>query len=253
VIAAARKFICIRLLTYENEEEMRLVKSFWVGGSGDVENTTVGIFAPDGKTKLSRFHRSFTHLYRSPTEMATALSRISSRYGIKTDTVNESHPLPKVVDVRRAVNVAASDNQPLVVIYAQEEATRQRLEERISSLAWSRAFLGRYVYVTAATAAELKTLSGTKAEPGVLVVQPDQFGMEGKVVAQVVGSNPSTEELAALLKKGLPKTTVAQKDQRSHQRAGQRQGIFWETQTPVSDPMERMARERTKRFQEMKR
>jgi hypothetical protein len=248
VITASRQFVCVRLLTYENPEEMNFVKSLWVGRSGEVENTTVGFFAPDGKEKLTRLSRSFTHAYRSPSEMASAMNRIAGRYTLAAQTTTP--PLPEVIDVRRAVNVAASDNQPLVIIYVKEEAARRQLVDRVSRLAWSKPFIGRFVYVTASAPNQLENVSGAGTEPGIFVVQANEFGMEGKVIAKALGTDVNTEQITAAFQTGLKESTFVRKDQRSHNRAGQAKGIFWETVTPVSDPQERMARERTKRLEE---
>lgn len=250
VVAASRQFVCVRLLSYEDAQEMQLVKSWWTGRSGEVENTTVSILTPDGKRNLLPFHRSFKHYYRSSSEMAAGLTRIAKQQGAAATTVNTVLPLPRVIDVRRALNVAAGDQQPLVVVWASDAAERQRLEKLTATQTWSEAFIGRFIYVTATKAEEVRGLQGKVQEPTVLVVQPDEFGQSGKVIAQVSGQEISAEQIAATLQASLPKATFAAKDQRSHQRAGTQKGMFWETETPVTDPMERGARERTKRMQD---
>ena len=49
VVAASRKFVCIRLSTYEDAEEAEFLRSIYVGRSGDLENTVFAILSPDGK------------------------------------------------------------------------------------------------------------------------------------------------------------------------------------------------------------
>ena len=57
VISASRKFVCIRLATYENAEENEVLKGFFARG-GNLENTVFTLLTPDGKTKLVTAGRS---------------------------------------------------------------------------------------------------------------------------------------------------------------------------------------------------
>ena len=41
VVEASRDFVCIRLATYENAEEAKILKSIFTGRSGALENTVV--------------------------------------------------------------------------------------------------------------------------------------------------------------------------------------------------------------------
>ena len=57
VIAASRNFICVRLATYESEDEAAYLRSFAAGRSGQLENTVFCILSPDGEEKLIRAAR----------------------------------------------------------------------------------------------------------------------------------------------------------------------------------------------------
>src|SRR5262245_31890428 len=93
VVAASREWVCVRLLTYENAAEAEMLTSLFVGRSGQLENTTFALLAPDGKTKLSRAGRSPDFAFRggpgeSPAaEMASAMVEIAARYA-KTATAS---------------------------------------------------------------------------------------------------------------------------------------------------------------------
>src|SRR5262249_28551838 len=148
--------------------------------------------------------------------------------------------LPKVGNVRLAVNVAACDNQPLVLVFGPDEGARKELEARVAALAWGDEFLGRFVYASASAARELADLEGAKAEAGVLVVQSDKFGLKGKVLTQAAA--PATdEELARCLKAGARLYRREEKTFAGHVREGHKNGVFWETVIPVTDPMEQRA------------
>jgi hypothetical protein len=63
-------------------------------------------------------------------------------------------------------------------------------------------------------------------------------------------SDASAAELANLFAAAAEKWQPEEKTIGSHVREGHRQGVFWETKTPVTDPMEARARDRGKRWRE---
>ena len=54
VVAASRKFVCIRLATYESRAEAKFMETIFLGKGGALANTVFCILAPDGKKKLVR-------------------------------------------------------------------------------------------------------------------------------------------------------------------------------------------------------
>src|SRR5262249_14780832 len=156
---------------------------------------------------------------------------------------NGTSVLPRVSNLRLAIDVAACDNQPLVVLFGTDAAALKTLEQRLIPLAWRPPFLGRFIYVHTALAREIKELAGARVEAGVLVVQPDQFGLKGTVLAQIRADADRTE-LVECLQQGMTRHQRVAKDFGSHVGMGHQQGIFWETVIPVTDPMELKARER---------
>ncbi len=242
VIAASRKFVCIRLTTYENQEESEFLKSLWVNRAGDLENTVFTLLSPDGKRPLVRPSRSMDHAFADAGQMAETMDRIAGEYGKLRDAGTSVPPLPLVNGVRLAVNVAACDNRPLLVVYAEDDAARKSLIEKVAPLAWSNEFIGRFVCVAAPSAKELGMMNGT-VKPGVLVVEPDAYGLKGMVLEQV-GAGESAERIAESMRTGLSRHQRREKEFREHVQQGKQAGIFWETLLPVTDPWEKMARER---------
>jgi hypothetical protein len=240
VVAASRKFVCMRLLTYESAEEATILKSFFIGRSGQLENTTFALVAPDGKTKLSRAGRSPDFAFqggagKTPAqEMAESMAEIASRYEkTSTASASEASPLPLTKTVRLALDVAACDGLPLVVVSCDDAAKRAALTERLAALAWSAPFVGRFVHVVAATSDELKPVDGAK--PGLLVVEPDEFGTKGTILAQAA-VDADAAKLTAALSDGLAKHHATAKDSRTHIEQGRRLGIRWTTVIPETDP-----------------
>ncbi len=242
VIAASRNFVCVRLATYEDRDEAALLRKLAPTGSGELENTVFTILSPDGKRQLVRGSRSARHSFGTAGRMAQGMNRIAGQYSA-TAAVDG---LPAVANVRLALDVAACDSQPLVVVLARDADTRHRLEDRVRTLAWDRAFLGRFVYATAQDASELSTVLGDKPAAGVLVVEPDKFGTRGNVVSRA-DADATLEALAECLLSSLSKHQFVARNFRDHVRQGQQLGVFWETTVPVTDPMEQNARERGRR------
>jgi hypothetical protein len=241
VIESSRQFVCVRLLTYESAEEAKFLKALFVGRSGDLENTLFAILSPDGKRVLAKAGRSPSHDFADARELADTMHRVARPFAERKRP--EELPLPSLATVRLALDVAACDNQPLVVVLAEDPQVRKRLETTLAALAWSDAHIGQFVYATATAAKELAAVKGWEGRPALLVIQPDRFGLTGSVLAQA-DADASKAQVAALLKKGAAQYQRLDKTFSTHVRDGQRQGVFWETVLPVTDPWERDARER---------
>src|SRR4051794_5498010 len=94
VIAASRRFVRVRLTTYEDREENDFLKALWVGRSGEVENTLFTLLAPDGKRTLVRPARSARHAFANAEDMAAALNRIAGDFEPRADARKGTPPLP---------------------------------------------------------------------------------------------------------------------------------------------------------------
>ncbi len=239
VIAASRKFVCIRLATYESAEEAVVLKSFFIGRSGELENTTFAIVAPDGKTKLTRAGRSPDHVFPGrgtltpAAEMAQTMDEIAARYASASQ--KDVAALPAAEDVRLGLDIASCDGQPLVIVCGDDESARTKLAERVAAAAWSAPFVGRAAYAVATKESDLKPVSGVPKKPGLLVVQPDPYGLAGKVLAQAP-ADADAAKIAKVLAEGFAAHRAAPKDPRTHIAEGRRLGVDWETEIPDTDP-----------------
>ena len=234
----------MRLATYESASEGKLIRSFFAGRSGGLENTTTVLLGPDGKQRLSRSGRGPSWLISgeprgrgaAPTSdgarrLADLLASKAKPYRAKP----EPTALPVSLDFRRALNVAACDGRPLVVVVAESRTTRAQIEKRLAKLAWTDDFIGRLHYALVAERSELAKITGVPKGEGIVVIEPGRFGQDGRVVATAAASS-TDRTLGELLRLGLTKTTVLDKSQRQHVMAGQRAGARWESEIPVTDP-----------------
>lgn len=239
VVAASKGLVCARLLTYESAEEAKVLASFFVGRSGLLENTTFVVVAPDGVTPLTRAGRSPDQVLRAlgdldDAALAALLTAQAERYPAKPAAVRESPLLPYLVDVRRALDTAACDMLPLVVVIGKDAEGRAALEQALRPLAWAEARAGRLLYAAASSIDELRGIEGIAPQGRLVVVQPDAFGLTGKVLAQSVET--SAEALTKALDEGLARHQATTKDAGAHLTQGHREGVEWKTEIPVTDP-----------------
>ena len=242
-MAASRNWVCIRLATYEDASEGELLETIFAG-RGTLENTTTVLLAPDGKRRLSASGRGPAWLL--PGE-ARGVDAVPSEDGPEklADLLEElAHPyrgrplpgsLPLGHDVRRWLNVASCDGQPLVILHGRTKSATAALEVQLAELAWSDEFSGRFQYVVSTDRDELALLDGVPQRAGVLVVQPGVFGLEGIVVASA-GTEASSAALARTLHLGLERADLPEKELRAHMAQGRRAHILWESELPVTDP-----------------
>jgi hypothetical protein len=243
VVAAARQFVCVRLTTYENAAEAAFLKSICPTGSGELENTVFTILSPDGNRQLARASRSAREVLGDADRMAETMNRVATWYRPGPAVAQGVAELPTVANVRLAINVAACDNQPLVVLFGKGYASGRKLAEKLKPLAWSDEFRGRFVYAEASSEDDVSAIAAAQGDAGILVVQPDRFGLAGTILTRVP-ETVSIQALAQCLRDGLIKHRPQKETFRSHVRDGKTSGAFWETVIPVTDPMERQARQR---------
>lgn len=246
VIAASRRFVCIRLMTYEDEAEMKFLARLGAGRGGAVENTTFTILAPDGK-ELLRASRGPREHFGNASAMAAAMDAIAQRYPpVGTDA---AHALPVTLTVPLGLDVAASDSQPLIVVCARDTTVRRELESKIAALAWSEPYLGQFTYAVTPSLDGMRGLTNLPAGDGVAIIEPDTFGQKGKVV-DFWSAKSAMDQLESKLSKCLSAHVKEPKSMGAHRRAGEKVGAFWETKLAVTDREEAGARARTKRMLE---
>lgn len=251
-MASSRGWVCVRAATYEDPLEAAFLSQAYNEGlhgletifhvrPGRLENTTFGLFGPDA--------RPLTCVERDPigvldTARVTGLSgggsgaptrrlaRMFDRLASRFEPTAELSALPLNLDLRRALNVAACDNQPLVLIVPEAEASGRRVTARLAALAWSERFVGRLQYVIA-TPQELALtdVEGLPGMPFVAVLETGTFGVSGRVLVALEGE-PSASELRQLLDQGLARYGRGVLDRAAHVREGLRAGIEWQSVVP---------------------
>ena len=246
VVAASRNFVCIRLLTYENKSEYDFMEGLLGVSPGTLPNTVFCILAPDGKTQLVRAGRGPRHGFSGARSMADGLRRSALRYPART---GQARPLPLVRPVDLALNVAASDNRPLIVTVASAPRQLAVLQQQVQQLAWNPRFIGQFIYSSTQRQAALKPLAGAEPDAAILIVEPGAGGITGKVVAHLTLPT-STATMATACTAAFAAFVPSRKEHNRHIEMGYQLGIEWTTVVPESDRQSVRAKARFKaRFQ----
>lgn len=244
VVAASRDFVCIRTLTYEDAEEAKFLSTIYTGRSGQLENTTFGILSPDGRQKLTRTGRAPFHEYRDSKDMAEGMKEIAGRYAGATDQRFTDPALPITPRLDLALNVAAADQLPLVVLIPENEEQKNEIIEALRRVVWTEALAGQFVFNIVDDREELKPLTGLNdGATGAFVVQPDEFGMTGAIMIQIDWNKP-TSQVDRQLREVVAKYPRPYKDHNRHVQQGIELGVDWKSQIPETDPESVRARKR---------
>ncbi len=222
MVEFSRHFVCARLTVYEDEAETQFLDQLSKHRPGDLKNSTFAMLAPDGRTPLSTVGRSPRAAYREPEDLAAAMKRVVEKYPQEEQGVRQ---VPYMLGIRIGLNVASCDLAPFVVVLAKDAETRARIEATLAPLAWSKEFIGRFVYARAESREQLAAIHGLPEGDGVLFVEPDVFGLEGKVVAHDPGLE--ADALRTALSKGFAACKIVDKDTRTLIASARERGITW--------------------------
>ena len=195
VIKASRKFICVRIESYESEENQKIVRSHL---GGRFENTAFCVIAPDGQKRLTRSGRGPLHISQNFDDIAV----IADRYKSRGDMLNSR--IPDFNSFALALNVSSADQKILLLIAGNEEEITAA-GKRIRSVAWDENVVGRFNYdFESDSDSWVAPISSKSKRSGFYIVRPGEFGLEGEIVKSLP-LNTSKETL-------LQEMTVANRD-----------------------------------------
>ena len=245
VVAASRDFVCIRLATYEDQQEAEFLSRVFRTRFGALENTTFGILSSDGKRNLVTPGRGPMHAFRDATEMASKMRLIALQHPGAKQARWTDQRLPTMNSVDVALNVAACDNLPVLVTFAESEQRLAEINNSLLKAVWSEPLAGQFVYASTSSRPELKPIPGVKALDGILVVEPGPYGLSGKILRELPG-HPAPEQTAAELSKAVASFARRPPEYSSHIQLGIQLGIDWESAIPETDQQSIRAKERAR-------
>lgn len=243
VIKASRDYVCIRLASYEDAGEAEFLKTIYVGRTGELENTVFVLLSPDTKTDLCRAGRGPHFAFRSPAVLAAAMKEIAKEYPAKE--LNRAPALPQLKNFRLGLNVSSCDGLPLVICVGETAEDVKKLNAKLSPLAFEEALAGKFGFASALTSEKLGVVAAYESQTGFLLIQPGEYGVDGKLVKAFAADVTQTELRSSLLSY-VDSVGKINKHHNQHVRKGRRTGQNWVTEIPVTDPMSlrAMSRER---------
>ena len=195
-------------------------------GRNGVQNTSFALIDPQGK-KLTRGARTPKTLYESPEAFAAALDATAAKYTAAKDIA----ALPLVRNLRLALNVAAADMRPLIVVRGEDKKDAESLAKKMATLSWKKALVGRSHYVLLS---KEESFEGLTPPLGISLIQPDPYGLGGRVLVKFP-LEASTKSLEAGLAQAIDQYSVDARGHTDHVREARRKGIDWESAIPVTD------------------
>lgn len=239
-IALSRKFVCIRIETYENKEAEELVKKVL---NGSYANTAFAIFNPEANRMLTRGGRSPSMALSNKRgrpdttsgddndELLAKLTKIAQQFKPRGDLAGAV--LQDFNSLRQALNCASADQRLLVFVNTPEKS-RPAVEEKLQSVFADEEVVGRFHLDLADAKADtgwMKVLKGAKDTPSIILIRSGQFGLEGEAVSQLALGLNSRAIKAALVKANEKFAKVEElKNYADHVRAGRRQNVTFETE-----------------------
>jgi hypothetical protein len=241
VVAASRDFVCIRLTSYESAEEAAFVTKL----QGNPVNTVFAVLTPDAQPAiaLKGLVRGPGELFSDPADMVRQMGEIAKKFPAKK---SDGEPaLPITLDARLGLAVASADLQPLALVVAPDAKERAALEAKVATLAWSKDLRGRFAYASAESLKDLKLTGAATVKSGVLLIEPDVFGIEGSVVTAIAAADVD-KKLDAAMRDASAKHVRMAKSREQLKRLALAKGVFFETGIPVSGKKEAQDRAKFK-------
>lgn len=242
-IAASRAFVCVRLETFESKEHQDMVRELL---NGRFVNTAFCILAPDGKKRLSRAGRSPAMgfgIRQSEDPDPEEVKKVNARVIEAMNGVAKKYPAQGnaadavMVDFHsfeQALNVSSGDQRLLVFAVTAEEQNGE-LKKNMQKVANRPDVMGRYHFdFSASTDTKWsEVMEGSKSKAGIFIIQSDEFGQKGKVLAELpLSSSPEAirRELDQANKKYAAFET--RKHYGKHVEKGRRTGVKYEDAMP---------------------
>ena len=161
------------------------------------------------------------------------MAAISREHPAKADVSNAV--VQDFHSFRQALNVASADQRVLVLVSGAKE-TLDKLRQSLRAVANNKSILGRFHFDFETSDAWTKKIAGAKGKNGIVVIHPGEFGMDGKVLAQLPLDAGNQDILTSLVKANKTfASTTAKKVYGQHVAKGRQLGIFFEGAVPYGE------------------
>ena len=139
--------------------------------------------------------------------------------------------------VRLGINVASCDGLPSLVVVGKNPEETDQFKEKLSGVIWDEDLAGKFIIASTSNSDDLQIVDGAASKTGILVIEPDAFGIKGRLIT-AIDPSVSDHELKTSLADAADTFQRISKTHGAHVRAGRRTDTTWETEVPVPERQE---------------
>ncbi|MFT5905086.1 MAG: hypothetical protein ACI9E1_000676 [Cryomorphaceae bacterium] len=229
-IEASKKFVCVRLGSYESKEHQDMVRKLL---NGTFQNTAFVVFAPDGKTTLTKYGRSPRHAFGRDVE--AGMEKIANKYPAKGSA--EDSVVTDFHSFKQSLNVAAAD-QRLLVFSMNAPSNPRDIDSNMKKVFNDADVQGRYFFdkQNGGNQEWAKNLKGVTQKYGIFIIRSGKFGTDGTVMKELP-MNASIADIKAALKKANAEyaKTEKRKVYNEHISEGKKEGVNYKNTMPQGE------------------
>ncbi len=190
------------------------------------------MLAPDGQEWLSRASRGPEQVL-GRSGATEALHRYALMYPAKAESkdalVQDFHSF------RQALNVASADQRVLVLVNAPA-GQESKLRESLRAVANDQSVIGRFHFDFEQSSGWKANVTGSSDQPGIIMIHPGEFGMNGKALKQLPLNATNEQIIATMLQANTHfAATTEKKVYSQHVAKGTRQGIYFQGAVPYGE------------------
>lgn len=221
--------MCVRIDSYESAEHQKYVRTFL---DGRFENSAFCLLAPNGQDWLTRAGRG-PEMVLGHRSSVIQMKTIAAKYPDRKD--GSQALMQDFHSVRQALNVASADQRVLVLVNGSQDAI-ESLRTSLQSVANDKRIVGRFHFDFDAGDDWHKQVKGLKADSGIILIRPGEFGLDGSVMRQLPLNTSNSELVTAMLTANseFAKTTK-KKVYSSHVAKGTKLGVYFESAVPYGE------------------
>ena len=188
------------------------------------------IFAPDGKTKLTRSGRHIEENYLK------SLSTYAKKYPAKAKIADALIPDFKYFKMGLAT---ASSEQRLLLVVSRPENMASKVQKFLAPVIWDESVQGKFHIDVESNISKqkdlLKNLKSSRS-PTILIIEADEYGAEGKVIKQL-SMNVSQKNLVKEIVSCYDSyaKNLKTKSYSAHVREGKREGVYLDLPTEIGE------------------
>lgn len=238
-IALSRKFVCVRLATFENQEHLNMVHFLLNKSPSLPPHSAFTVFTPDGKTQLLDARASLLNLRDELPAQKKALF-------LELAEIAQNHPSQALAkdavmedfhSVAQALRSSAADQRLLFFIVAPQ-GNRMPFWKKAQAIINDPEVLGKIHvdFIGASDSQWHRVIERDSMQAGYFIIKPTAFGRGGRMMAELPLRTPLEKIKLALLKAHQLDQQGPRRNDTEHLQRGKELGISFQSTIPFPSP-----------------